>query len=109
MKSLKEVKAQLSQKRQEKIAKRAQELIKGEYILRSLRQERNVTQTDLSEILGMDQSAVSRLEARNDFLLSTLNAYIHALGGQLEIQARFPDHAKPIDLSAVLSQLSKQA
>lgn len=108
MKSLKEVKSQLSQERQEKIEQRAQELIKGEYVLRSLRQERNVTQTHLSEILGMDQSAISRLEARNDFLLSTLNAYIHALGGTLEIQARFPDYSKPIDLSAVLSQAPKQ-
>lgn len=107
MKSLKEVKSQLSQERQEKIERRAQELIKGEYVLRALRQERKVTQTNLSEILGMDQSAISRLEARNDFLLSTLNAYIHALGGTLEIQARFPDQSKPIDLSAVLSPVPK--
>lgn len=108
MKSLKELKAELPQERQEKIAQRAEMLIQGEYVLKALRQERSITQSNLSKILGMDQSAVSRLESRHDFLLSTLNAYIQALGGKLEIQAHFPDQTKPIDLSAVLPQIHNQ-
>lgn len=103
MKSLKEMKSQLTPERQNKIEQRSQELIQGEYVLRTLRHQRNVTQTNLSEMMGMDQSAISRLESRHDFLLSTLNAYVQALGGKLEIQARFPDESKPIDLSGVLS------
>jgi hypothetical protein len=42
----------------------------------------------------MDQSDVSRLEARSDFedcLVSTLRRYIAALGGELELVAAFGD------------------
>ena len=108
MKSSKEVKSQLTYERQHKIEKRSKALIQGEYALRSLRQQRNVTQINLSELMGMDQNAISRLESRQDFLLSTLNAYVQALGGKLEIYARFPDEAMPIELSAILSDSSYQ-
>lgn len=40
----------------------------------------------------MDQSDVSRLEARSDFedcLVSTLRRYVAALGGELELVAAF--------------------
>ena len=42
----------------------------------------------------MDQSDVSRLEARNDFedcLVSTLRRYVAALGGELDLVAAFGD------------------
>jgi hypothetical protein len=42
----------------------------------------------------MDQSDVSRLEARSDFedcLVSTLRRYVAALGGELELVAAFGD------------------
>jgi hypothetical protein len=37
------------------------------------------------------QGAISQLERRHDVLLSKLAEYIHALGGRLELVARFPD------------------
>ena len=34
---------------------------------------------------------VSKIEARADMYVSTLRSYIQAMGGELEIIARFPD------------------
>ena len=38
----------------------------------------------------MTQGYVSRLERQDDMLLSRLYAYVQALGGDLEIRAKFP-------------------
>jgi hypothetical protein len=37
------------------------------------------------------QDAVSRLEQRSDLLISTLRNYVEAMGGDLQLIARFPD------------------
>lgn len=50
-----------------------------------------VTQTDLAELLDVTQGAISQLEQRQDVLLSRLARYVHALGGELQLIARFPD------------------
>ncbi len=39
----------------------------------------------------MGQPAVAKLERRTDMYVSNLRRYIEALGGSLEITARFPD------------------
>ena len=44
-----------------------------------------------AEKLGVQQPAVSTLERQTDLRLSTLGNYIAAVGGELEILARFPD------------------
>jgi predicted transcriptional regulator len=54
------------------------------------RQALNLTQQDLADILGIDQSNISRIE-RGKFAkteLGTLQAYVEALGGKLEIRAK---------------------
>lgn len=50
-----------------------------------------LTQGDVAHALQTTQGQVSRIEAREDHLVSTLRNYIEALGGQLEITARFGD------------------
>jgi transcriptional regulator with XRE-family HTH domain len=50
-----------------------------------------VTQSELAELMEVTQGAISQLESRHDVLLSKLAEYIHALGGELELIARFPD------------------
>lgn len=63
-----------------------------EMTLQELRQRvRGVTQTELAELMRVTQGAISQLEGRHDVLLSNLAHYIHALGGELELIARFPD------------------
>ncbi len=73
------------------IAARASELIEEEATLRELREALDRSQQQLAERLGIQQAAVSRLERRTDMYLSTLRELIQALGGELEIVARFPD------------------
>lgn len=69
---------------------RTQEMLR-EMPLIELRRQLNVTQERLADALGTSQASVSKLERRSDIYLSTLRRYVEALGGTLEITARFPD------------------
>lgn len=59
--------------------------------LSALREHRSMTQREVAHALEVSQANVSRIEHENDLYLSTLRAYIEALGGELELTARFPD------------------
>lgn len=59
--------------------------------LQNVRLLQNTTQSTLAKQLGISQTALSRMERRDNILLSTLNAYVEALGGQLHVAATFPD------------------
>lgn len=50
--------------------------------LAMIRKAADLTQAELAERLGTDQSAVSRLERRDDMLLSTLASYLTATGAE---------------------------
>jgi len=76
--------------RRKKINSRAKELIVEEMTLRDLRKALELTQADLSKKLHVKQEAISRLERRSDLLFSTLVSYIEAMGGELNIIAKFP-------------------
>lgn len=96
--ALKNKLGKLSVARQSKIRKRAHELITEEITLRDLRKQLDFTQDDLSDKLDINQEVISRLENRSDLLLSTLIAYIAAMGGELILTAKFPGRA-PMHLS----------
>lgn len=58
--------------------------------LADFRKSLELTQTDMAEILHVDQSNISRIE-RGRFAnteIGTLQAYVEALGGTIEIHAR---------------------
>ena len=61
--------------------------------LHELRKARAVSQQDLARKLAVGQPAVAKLERRTDMYVSNLRRYVEALGGTLEIAARFPDGA----------------
>lgn len=65
--------------------------------LRRLREARSLTQSTVAELLGMDQSEISRLEHRSDMLLSTLRRFVRATGGELQIVVSYPD-GDPMEL-----------
>lgn len=90
-KSLDDKLKKLSKKRQAKIASRAEELIAEEMTMRDLRKALHLTQKAVAKKLKINQDNVSRLEARSDVLLSTLQNYVHSLGGELRLTAEFPD------------------
>jgi transcriptional regulator with XRE-family HTH domain len=77
--------------RRKKISNRAKELIAKEMTLRDLRKALELTQVDIGSKLHMNQEAISRLERRSDLLLSTLVSYIKAMGGELNLTAKFPN------------------
>jgi hypothetical protein len=56
-----------------------------------LREARGVTQTAVAREMGASQPNISRIERQEDLYLSTLEEYVAALGGHLEINAVFPD------------------
>lgn len=78
-------------KRRKKIIARAEELIQEVHTLREVRSLRNKTQAQVAVLLQKRQEEISRLERRDDFLLSTLSEYIDALGGRLKVIAEFED------------------
>lgn len=59
--------------------------------LQELRHARNLSQEQLAQTLSVKQAAVSKLEKRTDMYVSTLRNVIKAMGGDLEIIAKFPD------------------
>ena len=71
------------------VNRRAKELISEELSLRELRKALRLTQQDVAQRLSKGQEVVSRLEQREDLLLSTLRDYVHSLGGELELLCRF--------------------
>lgn len=77
--------------------RRGKELIAEYGTLQQLRKARQLTQTQLAHILGKDQVAISQIERRADMLLSTLRAYVEAMGGQLSIVVQFKDQ-NPVHL-----------
>jgi hypothetical protein len=50
----------------------------------------------LAHRLHAHQPAISKLERQRDMQVSSLLRYIKALGGQLELLARFPDGDTPL-------------
>ncbi len=59
--------------------------------LRELRRERKFSQTELADGMHISQGDVSRIEKRSDMKVSTLDNFVNALGGTLEIHAIFPE------------------
>lgn len=66
--------------------------------LYELRRSQEVSQAALAEVLHISQGAVSKFERSDDVRLSTLRQYIEALGGRLEVSARFDDRTVKLDI-----------
>ncbi|MGH6821664.1 MAG: XRE family transcriptional regulator, partial [Methylocella sp.] len=64
--------------------------------LNELRQARGLSPKMLAEVLHVQQPSIAKIERRTDMYLSTLRSHIEAMGGQLEVIARFPDGAVKI-------------
>lgn len=63
----------------------------AEMPLHELRQAKALSQVKLAELLHVNQAAISKMEHRTDMYISTLRDYIRAMGGDLEIVAKFPE------------------
>lgn len=72
--------------------------------LAEVRKALKLSQAELGDTLQIGQASVAKLERRTDMYVSTLRRFIEAMGGELEIVARFPDHAVKIKTFAELAE-----
>lgn len=89
-KPLSELRKKVSPKVQAAARAKAVEIVAA-MSLAETRKLRGQSQTEVARTLGIAQPNISQIEKRPDTMLSTLSAYIEALGGELEIHAKFPD------------------
>lgn len=89
-KKFSDLRAAMSPQAQARADARAQTML-AEMPLQELRQARGLSQKMLAEVLHVQQPSIAKLEKRTDMYLSTLRSHIEAMGGHLEIVARFPE------------------
>ena len=90
-KNFNELRGKMSPERRRRNAAEAQRMLL-EMTLQELRQSiTNFSQEDVAEMLKVTQGYVSKLERQDDMLVSNLYAYVEALGGHVEIRAKFPN------------------
>jgi predicted XRE-type DNA-binding protein len=78
-----------SDTRRNRIREKSEELLE-EMSMADLRQALHRTQRQLADDLKVSQPAVARMEQRADMHISSLRKVIEAMGGELEVRARFP-------------------
>jgi transcriptional regulator with XRE-family HTH domain len=87
-----ELRARMSPESRARAESKAQAML-AEMPLNELRQARGLSQKTLAELLNVQQPSIAKMEKRTDMYLSTLRSHIEAMGGELEVIARFPDGA----------------
>jgi transcriptional regulator with XRE-family HTH domain len=94
--NFKELREKMDPVRRARVEMRVHEALKA-MPLDELREARELTQTQLAQVLKVSQGAVSKVERRADMYISTLRSYIRAIGGDLQIRAVFPEGEVLID------------
>jgi predicted transcriptional regulator len=79
-------------------------LLEEEMNLAEVRRALKLSQDEIAQVPQVGQGSVAKIEKRADMYVSTLRRFIEAMGGELEIVARFPDHAVKIKNFADLSR-----
>jgi predicted transcriptional regulator len=67
--------------------------------LADIRRTAGVTQVQLARLLATSQGQISRLEGQSDMLLSTLRAYLAALGVEARIVVEAGEHTVVCELT----------
>ena len=101
--SFAELRARMSPEAKAKAEAEAQHL--GEEMdLAEVRRALKLSKEEIGQALQIKQGSVAKIEKRADMYVSTLRRFIEAMGGELEIIARFPDHAVKIRNFADLNE-----
>ena len=90
------VKRTTSKRTRERASRRAQELLQ-ELLLSEIREMTGKSQQQVAKAIGIKQPSLSKLERQSDMQVSTLRKIVKALGGELEVIARFPNRAVKIE------------
>lgn len=102
------LRAALSPEAQARVEVKTKEML-AEMPLQELRQARGLSQQVLATVLHIKQPSIAKLESRTDMYLSTLRSHIEAMGGQLDIVARFPDGAVKISSFSSIGEPNNKA
>ena len=68
-----------------------------ELLLSEIRRLRGKSQREVAAAIGIKQPSLSKLEKQSDMQISTLSKIVEALGGELEVRAKFPKGVVKID------------
>jgi transcriptional regulator with XRE-family HTH domain len=71
--------------------------LRAELPLNQLRQALKLSQQQIAAEMGVSQAAISLLENREDLLVGTLRRFVEAMGGELELRAKFPSGEVTLD------------
>ena len=96
-KSFSTLKNKMSLTAKKAVEEKTSQLLK-EVLLYEIREQLNITQEDMAAKLNTKQANVSRTERRRDMKLSTLKRYIEAMGGELDIVAKFASNEVHLNL-----------
>jgi transcriptional regulator with XRE-family HTH domain len=83
------VKRTTSKRLRQRAAHRTRGLL-GELLISEIRKLRGKSQGEIARELGIKQPSLSKLENQSDMQISTLQRIVAALGGELEVVAKFP-------------------
>lgn len=101
--SFADLRSRMSSEAQAKAAAEAARL--GEEMdLAEVRRALKLSQEEIGQTLQLTQGSVAKIEKRADMYVGTLRRFIEAMGGELEIVARFADHAVKIKNFSDLSE-----
>ena len=67
--------------------------------IKSIRKLKKMRQYEVAELMGISQKSICIIEAKNDLQILTLNSYLKALGGHLEITAVFEEEGINYDMT----------
>ena len=102
-KKFSELRAKMSPEAQRRAETAARTML-AEMPLNELRQARGLSQKMLAEVLHVQQPSIAKIEKRTDMYISTLRSHIEAMGGELEVVARFPEGTVKISNFADLGE-----
>jgi predicted XRE-type DNA-binding protein len=106
-KSFNTLKNKFSDESKARIQKRVESALQ-EMPLAELRQARMYTQQQIADTLKIKQASVSKMEGQADMYISTIRKYIEAMGGELEIIAKFPEGNIKVERFENLDLLQKK-
>lgn len=79
------------------LASRRTQTLLAELLLSELRKLTGKSQSQVAAALGIKQPSLSKLEKQKDIQVSTLQKIVKALGGELQLLAKFPKGTVKID------------
>lgn len=90
----------MTPERQQRVRDQAQNL-RVQLALKEIRKARGFTQKEIARNLGISQAALSKMENQGDMQVSTLRRLLGAMGGTLELGARFDEAGDLVSLEVL--------